>query len=246
MEYGNLQVQLDDTGTQRYYDKATENELTADEASEAYDKWFKEKYPQYKRYLGFLPSIASLQYYYAAYSGMSGWSALIFDEEYLQEWRDRINDFFCKTVVLGGIDCWSSKICARYFKLDAPREGVLYTQVSVTREPRPFAHVEGEKSLPIKTGTTTFTYIYKVTFGISNPKKEDSISYRVELRGPGGGEVIHGPAALGKGQIASALGAEAIVRESSADYTEACLFFDSIRTFEGGSRSSLCNNLVTP
>jgi len=244
-EYGDLQVRRTaDVDKDFYYNKQTGETQTQQQAHALYTKWFDKQHQEYQRYLGFLPSIASLQYHYAAYKGMSGWSALIFDEEYLAEWRKKVNDIFCDFLGIGlGIECWTSKICAKYFDIDSPPGGVLYTRTEVGRDVKPFAHIEGERSPPIEISPEETRYIYKITFGLSNPKKK-GITYHVSLRGAEGGEQILAPQPLRKGQIASALGAEAIIKETTTKYTQACLNFDSIETFDGGDTSHLCNNLV--
>jgi len=193
-----------------------------------------------RAYHGFLSTFAK---HYQQYSGLAGWSSLVFNEEDLQEWRDKVNDFFCKTIVLGGIDCWKSKICGKYYDIQPARNGILYTS-PVSGALRAAAHIEGQRSLPISTPNETY-WVYTITFSIANPE-EEGMSYNVRF---GGSQrsVTWWPQAqpLGKGETASAIGASALMKLSRHDYTGVCLEFNpSIEAYGGKKISSLCNSIV--
>ncbi len=202
------------------------------------------RFTQYGSVGQFLETAAS---YYQQYSGMSGWSALIWDEEYLQEWRDRVNDIMCKTIILGGVDCWASKICGKYSDIKPTRDGVLYSDAG-TGAPRAVAHIEGERSLPIVTPGKT-QWVYTITFSVTNPDEDKGLSYNVRFIGPKHSArwwtpPVTNPPIDGGGTV-SVTGASALQKLSSNDYTEVCLELSpSIKGWGGKKVSKLCNSIV--
>jgi hypothetical protein len=192
---------------------------------------------------------SQLTWYFQQYKGMAGWSSLFFDEEFLEDWKQGVNTFFCN-IILGGTDCWVSKICGSYADITPSKNGVLFTS-SAGGGIEPMAHIEGQRSLPIETPEGQ-SWIYTITFGIRN-SGDETMSYNVRFSGPQKSAVWwDSPQPLPKGLTASATGGSALIKHSNNDYREVCLEFSpAIRPFGstdiiGGGVSKICNNIVQP
>jgi hypothetical protein len=182
---------------------------------------------------------------YRIYSGLQGYSSLIFDKEFLANWRQKVNDIFCNKV-LGYLplsrDCWTSTVCGIYSEITPPQDGVLFT-APVGGLPAVSAHIEGERSLPIVTPSQT-SWVYKVTFSVTNPLDETlkinvyfSSAEKKAAWWPADQEV-------GEGNTFAAVGASALMKLSSTDYTEVCLTFSpSLEAFGGRRTGSICNGI---
>ncbi len=191
----------------------------------------------------------TLQNFVRAYevaAGYAVWSSLIWDDETLQKWRDKINHIMCEKTggLLGGKECWTSKICGRHADITPPRSGVLFN-APVGGAPRPVAHIEGQRSLPIVSHNET-RWIYTITFGLANPQKEKDMNYNVRFVGPRRTANWWSEGQLLKaGGSASAVGGGALIKLSSNEYTEVCLEFNpSITSFGGKRVGSVCNSIV--
>ncbi len=180
---------------------------------------------------------------YRRYAGLSGISSLIFDEKFLADWKTSVNEFFCKTIVLGGIDCWASKICGQYTEIAAPRDGVLFTS-PVGGAPDAVAHIEGMRSLPIETPNGT-VWVYTVTFGLTNPEEDDEMSYNVVFGGERSASWWQTPPTISSGASAAATGASALMKLSKTNYKEVCLTFSpEIQSFDGKEVGKICNDIT--
>ncbi|MEM4242791.1 MAG: hypothetical protein QXM31_02730, partial [Candidatus Woesearchaeota archaeon] len=114
---GNVRVQLTMGGDRIYYD-GEGNIITSEEDINALDQMYSSEHEKYSpAYLGIFVQ------QYRQYAGLAGWSSLIFDEDFLDKWSTSVNKFFCDTIVLGGIDCWASRICGRYSEIIPSRDG---------------------------------------------------------------------------------------------------------------------------
>jgi hypothetical protein len=188
-------------------------------------------------------ALGGFVWYARQYAGMAGWSSLFFEEEFLEDWRTTVNEFFCKTIILGGIDCWASKICGRYADITPSRGGVLFSS-PVGGAPQAVAHIEGKKSLPIPHGSETIR-VYTVTFGITNTL-DKTMTYNVQFKGPARTANWWGESrSLNEGGTASALGGSALIKTSRHQYGEVCLEFSPhIRSFDGREIDRVCNSFV--
>jgi hypothetical protein len=187
--------------------------------------------------------LGSFVWYAQQYAGMAGWSSLFFDDEFLANWRTSVNEFFCKTIILGGIDCWASKICGRYADITPSRGGVLFSS-PVGGAPQAVAHIEGKKSQSIPHGSETL-HVYTVTFGITNTL-DKTMAYNVQFKGPARTANWWSESRpLNEGGTASALGGSALIKASRHQYGEVCLEFSPhIRSFDGGEIDRVCNSFV--
>jgi hypothetical protein len=227
------------------YEYDTDGKLVnADELSQEQRRKAKEVYERgYSQFGSFANILGTFAQYYRQYSGLAGWSSLIWDEEFLTDWRNTVNTIMCDKLHLPTKDCWTSKICAKYSDITPTRNGILYT-APVGGAPRAIAHVEGARSTPIVLPNQT-SWVYTVTFGLTNPTDE-TMSYNVRFSGPQRTATWWPESqTIGKGGTAAAIGAEALIKMSMHDYTQACLEFSpSIAAFGGKKLSSICNNIV--
>jgi hypothetical protein len=183
---------------------------------------------------------------YRIYSGLQGYSSLIFDKEFLANWRNRVNDIFCNKV-LGYLplsrDCWTSTVCGIYTEITPPQDGVLFT-APVGGLPAVAAHIEGERSLPIVTPSQT-SWVYKVTFSVTNPLDE---TLKINVYFQSAEKKAAWWAAdqeIGEGNTFAAVGASALMKLSPTDYTSVCLSFSpSLEAFGGRRTGSICNSIT--
>ncbi len=184
--------------------------------------------------------------FYQQYSGLAAWSSLIFDEEFLQKWKDTVNKIMCDWTggVLGGKECWTSKICTMYSDIEPSRDGILYT-APIGGVPEAVAHIEGQRSLPFITPNETM-WVYTVTFGLSNPSEKEGMTYNIVFNGlTKSASWWPEPQYLPEGGSVSAIGAAALMKLSANDYSEVCIVFDpGIETFDGRRKDRICNPIV--
>lgn len=191
----------------------------------------------------FANTLATFSEYYRQYSGLSGFSSLIFDEEFLAEWRNTVNEIMCDKLHVPTRDCWTSRVCAKYYDIETDNNGVLYS-MGGGRNPRAVAHIEGKRSQPLRQPNQT-SWVYTVTFSVTNPS-DDTMTYNVYFHQGGNGVPWWSEnQAIPKGQSATAIGAEALIKHSVADYSSVCLRFNpDITGFDGSEIDSLCNDIV--
>jgi hypothetical protein len=199
---------------------------------------------RYRQFGTFSNTLATFAQYYRQYSGMSGWSSLIFDEEFLAEWRNTVNEIMCEKLHVPTRDCWTSKICAKYYDIETDDNGVLYS-MGGGRNPRAVAHIEGKRSPPLTLPNQT-SWVYTVTFSVTNPDDDDTMSYNVLFSGSAASANWWSEAqTIATGQTATAIGAEALIKHSVNDYNEVCLTFSpKIKGFDGSEVSKICNSIV--
>ena len=180
--------------------------------------------------------------YYSQFAGLAGWSALIFDEEFLKDWREKVNFIMCDTLHLPTKECWTSKICGKYADIKPSRDGVLFS-TSVGGAPQAVVHIEGQRAMPIVLPNGTM-WGYAVTFGLTNPTDED-MSYNVRFSGQRSVTWWDSSQTIGGGGRVNALGAAALYKLSATEYGQVCLEFSpSITGFGGKKVSKMCNDIV--
>ncbi len=182
--------------------------------------------------------------FYRQYSGLAGWSSLIFDKEFLQKWKDTVNKLMCDYTLIAGKECWTSKICTMYSDIEPSRDGILYT-APIGGVPLAIANIEAQRSLPFITPNETM-WVYTVTFGLSNPYEDEAMTYNIAFNGPTRSALWWSePQYLPEKGSVSAIGAAALMKLSPHDYTEVCIQFDpSIDTFDGKRKDHMCNPVV--
>jgi hypothetical protein len=189
---------------------------------------------------------------YNEYKGIAALGALFTDEEDLAERRAETNEKFCKTVILGGTQCWASKLCASKIKAK-PGDGTLVGRQPVGPSgitiPVPVAHVEAERSLPISfiddEGRPVTQWLYRWTFYVRNPTNDD-LRYNILFTGPGVSYTWWPePQELSSGAAAGQSGSAAIPVTSTKDYRQICITLKpSIPAYDGKTTDSVCNSII--
>ncbi len=252
LEIYNTYAALDENGNTHFFEQQPDGKYkeVALDIKESDREYFSKEYaakieatksqtPWLQRTMG------SAVWLYRQYSGMSGWSSLIFDEKLLTKWKDGINKLMCDyTGGLLGKECLTSKICGRYSDIEPSRDGILYTS-PVGGAPDAIAHIEGQRSLPFLTPNAAM-WVYAVTFGLSNPSEEEGMTYNIAFNGPTmSAKWWPEPQYLPEKGSVSATGAAALMKLSPNDYAEVCIEFDpSIETFDGKRKGSICNGIA--
>jgi len=122
--------------------------------------------------------------YYDQYSGFARFGSLFFTNEQWEQRREKINQLFCDTILLGGTQCWTSRICDTQLYPLVPRS--VFAGRTPSGERQATASIQAEKSLPIlavdDTGKQITLRLYKITYAINNPYEEQELKYNVQLR----------------------------------------------------------------
>lgn len=190
---------------------------------------------------------------YDDYSGLNVYGSLFFGEEKLAKRREKAADLFCdKTLILGGKECWKSRMCDSFYYSHEPPVGqnILVVQPSVGGY-EPAVSIQGEKSLPIlyqETGKSKTKFIYKITYSLSNPLDRD-LNYHIKLVGPD--KIFESPVMTVRRAVGTQvyrvdrLNNNPLFTESNNDYDALCLTFSPrLPTIKGGSVSEFCTPFV--
>ncbi len=186
---------------------------------------------------------------YNEFSGLGAYASLFITDKDLAKRRDEANELFCNTYILGGIDCYTSKLCQ--MSVDANLGGLALITRTQGREIQATAHIEADKSLPITflnatTNTQTTQRLYRITYYLNNPT-DNNLNYNIIFKANDGNNIraFTPDKQLGPGSSTSQLRANAIVKYSNRDYTEVCLIFNpKIQRLTGGSVDRICNSIT--
>jgi hypothetical protein len=192
-------------------------------------------------------AIYSFMGIYNQYSGLARFGSLFFTHEQDEQWREKVNQFFCDTILLGGTQCWTSRICSMGMHMTTHRNTLA--DRAPWREHRPLVSIQAEKSLPIQTPDGT-KYLYKITYSITNPYDTIKLDYAVEVRREDGSTYQLEPwKKLRPGMSATISEATPILRYGKSNYAEACLIFDPAIVdytgyWHGKRRREMCAGIV--
>ena len=191
---------------------------------------------------------------YDDYSGINVYSSLFFEEDWLARRREMAADYFCeKTLLLGGKECWKSKMCESYYYSHDPPAGmnILVAQPTVAGY-EPAVSIQAEKSLPMsykEGGKARTGYMYKITYSVTNPH-DIALTYHVKLVGdaktfespPMTVERSSPPESYKR---AERLGNDPLITESEHNYHTVCLTFTPrIRTIHANRYSEVCAPII--
>jgi len=183
-----------------------------------------------QRFWGFLES--------AARGGIGRFFSLFMDEEDLEEWREDVDEVLCSTVIAGGIECWTSEICALWVD-NRIGEGMVYAETPEGMLTLA-AHIEGERTIVETPGGTE--YLYKITYTVTNPE-EGSIGFNVYLYGDRETPLYSDNIILEEGESHSRVGSSAVVQYSSNSYNKLCIIFTEEIDIAGDSTRQVCNSI---
>ena len=180
----------------------------------------------------------------AAQGGMGRFASLFMPESFLREWREKVDKFFCETILFGGKDCWASKICES--KIGKASKGIAYMDVPgfVTRAGVMAAGERSQMTYPNESSTQVTEYLYKLNYLIENPTEED-IYFNVHLYGDRTTIVYEENIKLEKDKTYSKLGTSANIRYSTTMYNRICVKFDKKIMFAGKKQiEEVCNDIT--
>mgnify|MGYP001589368963 CR=1 FL=1 len=186
---------------------------------------------------------------YSQYSGMGAFASLFIDDSELSKRRQEANDLFCSTWLLGGVECWSSKLCQ--YSVDAKAGGLGLMARTTSQAPVAGAHIEADKSLPIQYTNLTNNEmvsmkLYRITYYLHNPNTAN-ITYNLKFTANDGSvyTAFQYDKILEEGSTTKQIRTNAIVKYSNREYTKVCLTFNpAIKRFGGGETKELCNDII--
>ena len=121
---------------------------------------------------------------YDQYSGFARLGSLFMTSDMWEKHRENVNRAFCDTILLGGTQCWISRICDTQLYRNMPSS--VFAGRTPSGQMVATASIQGEKSLPIaavdEQGMPVDMRKYKVTYAIRNPYDEQKIKYNIQFR----------------------------------------------------------------
>lgn len=185
---------------------------------------------------------------YNEFSGLGALSSLFISDSDLAKKRQEANDLFCSTLLLGGTQCWTSKLCQ--YSVDASPGGLGLVARGAAQQPIASAHIEADKSLPItytnlSSQQTVSMRLYRITYYLHNAGNTN-LTWNMAFYATDGTEYFAFPndQLLGEGETNKRMRTQAITQYSNKDYTKVCLYFDPpIKRFGGGEAKELCNDI---
>lgn len=176
---------------------------------------------------------------YEMFSGIARLGSLFLTGKNWEEWRKKVDDAFCKSILFGGTKCWQSKICEKY--IDTTPGGNSLIARTARGAPTGAAHLAVEKSLPIDFAEEGTGYLYKISYTVTNPN-DRNMNYNIKFSSTTKTVKVFQPdkelaPGTSDGKVSSAM----LYKKSFRDYTQACLTFNpSIRTWDGRSVGEYC------
>ena len=231
-----------DDGPQR---RELERKLSADMADHAF---IDRKAREFAGKLTFVERLNEFVTAYNEYSGLGQYSSLFISDKDLAKRRKEAEDAFCDTILLGGTNCWASKICEG--SIDATIGGTGIVGSTVTGEPRGAARIQADKSQPAiirneSTNTDTVQFLYHVEYFIQNIN-EEPLRYNLVFYATEGPTVraFAKDKELAPGGTDSRLRVNAIVRYSGREYETVCVTFNpGITRFDRGVANEICTGI---
>jgi len=177
--------------------------------------------------------------------GVGRFVGLFMDDDAFAEWRENVDEFFCKTIIGGGIECWTSKLCQIYSDM----EGDGYLSIESPSGLLELAvHVEGERTTMVYANESgrQAEYLYKFSMMVRNPQNSDKdIEFNVYLMGLGSTPLYQSDITLGEGESFQRMGAAIVVQYSGNLYQKICIKFNDPLNIDGGrSVEEVCNKIT--
>jgi hypothetical protein len=198
---------------------------------------------------GFLTGLSQFLTVYDQYRGFSRFSSLFLTSEVWERHREKVNQAFCDTIILGGTQCWTSRICDTQLYPLVPRG--TFAGRTPSGERQATASIQGEKSLPIQGvddfGNPTMLYLYKITYSIRNPYESQELKYNVQFRTEDGYKINWFPDY--KSTPAARTEASPLMEYGKNDYAAVCLIFhpsliDYRSNWHGRRTRELCSPIA--
>ncbi|MEM4282597.1 MAG: hypothetical protein QXU88_00595 [Candidatus Woesearchaeota archaeon] len=185
---------------------------------------------------------------YYQWSGIGNLGSLFIGQKKLAEQRQKAAESLCKTIILGGTKCWTSKICQKSSDITiGGNTAILTTQ-------KGGIYIRPEKSTRFEfvnetTGERISKRLYKVEYRVLNLEKEP-ISYNIvfvrndsmEKNYFASGDTN---AQLKPGESVVRSSTDPIINYASSEYIEACIVFSkAVKSRTGKMRHKLCHPFV--
>jgi len=193
---------------------------------------------------------------YDQYPGFARFGSLFMTSDMWERHRENVNRAFCDTILLGGTQCWTSRICDTRLYRNMPSS--VFAGRTPSGQRVATASIQGEKSLPIaavdEQGMPVDKRKYKVTYAIRNPYEEQDIKYNIQFRTDDGNTYNWYTEwqSLSPGTYA---GTSATIAEDTPlldygtkDYKTVCIIFSpaivDYHTFAGRKIKEWCSDIV--
>lgn len=178
------------------------------------------------------------------FQGLQGFSQIFFSEEFLNEWRETVDEWFSRLYL--GTGYWTSEICSTSTETDGVN--VAFLNPGPNGYLFPAAHIEVERSSSIAAitpdGQSVTKYLYKVAFSVLNPNDKPDLEINVKLTGDRTVFLYSSDLSVKEGKSLSRSGPTAIVQYSEFLYRKACLTFDPSIYTSNGQISELCTTIA--
>ncbi|MBD3361827.1 hypothetical protein GF358_03475 [Candidatus Woesearchaeota archaeon] len=217
------------------------------ERTRAYEEWEEGTKQEPMTASRIMAGISQFLAKYEQYRGFARFGSLFFTGETWERHREKVNQAFCDTILLGGTKCWTSRICDTQLYPLMPRGTFSGRTPSGQRQAT--ASIQAEKSLPIAAidnGQQINKYLYKITYSITNPYEEQELKYNIQFRTADGYKFNWFP----DYQSTPAYRTEAspLIRYGKQDYTEVCLIFHpyivDYHTWHGRNIREWCTKII--
>ncbi len=177
------------------------------------------------------------------FQGLQGFSQIFFSEEFLDEWRETVDEVFASAYL--GTGYWTSALCATSPETDGAN--VAFLNPGPNGYLFPAAHIEVERSSAIEAvtpaGQSVTKYLYKIAFSVLNPKDKPELHVNVKVTGDRTINLYSAPLTVKDGKTLSRSGPTAIVQYSEFLYRKACVTFDPSIDTSNGQITELCTTI---
>ncbi len=223
--------------------------------SQDYDAWKAGTQKETTTYEDFYSAGVFISQFLAAYDqyrGLSRFGSLFFTGDAWETYREKVNQAFCDTILLGGTQCWTSRICDVDFYKMMPKN--VFAGRTPSGQAVATATIQGEKSLPIaavdEQGNPIDMRVYKVTYAIRNPYDAQEIKYNVQFRTDDGYtfDWYDEKQTLAPGTNAQKTEDRPLIDYGRRDYAKVCLTFNpgitDYRNYHGRITREWCTDIT--
>jgi len=199
-----------------------------------------------KKASGFMKFIGDVLTEYSKFKGLNQWTTFFIDEKEVAKKKAKILKDFCdNTLILGGTECWTSKICEK--KVDATMGGTGVMTEGKDGKPKAAAHIEADRSEEIyfydaSIDAERAQWLYRISFSLHNPH-DINMSYNIIFKNDLGlGYRVYEPdRQIKPGSSRRRVHRSALAKYSSSLYTTVCLEFrPEIERIGGGRVGQFC------
>jgi len=189
-------------------------------------------------------AIKTFQIFEGSQTGFGKLASLFIPEESLVNWRRKVDEAFCKTVILGGTDCWISYVCDSFAGIKGDSTLIIEDR---TGSNIPIAHIEAEMQTFNYTNNSIHhvDYLYKISFGVKTPSEYgDSIKFNVYLQGANKTHLFEDWQEVIEGSTFKRAGKKMLTKNFKQEYFNICLEFkDDVIIDREETIDKICNDI---